>query len=155
LQRLSIRLRASTAWVPVFLVSGMIVGCLLYASPVLRTVKTSAQPRFHEDAVARAAGRSMLGPNAFVASRNAIMWFASGAAHYHNVDSELLWPGRPPAMLSEYFSVFDAIVDHQAASGDTLNTEHKSLVSWYVDGTLKLRGMYLSSDLTLPYLMLS
>lgn len=83
------------------------------------------------------------------------MWYAGGGTHYYSVDGDLLGPKHRPLKLKDYFSVFDAVVEHQPASSVTNNDEHKSLISWYADGTLKLRGMYLSHNDTIPYLILT
>jgi hypothetical protein len=129
---------------------------LLSVSPSLRNARIALQPRLHETEIARAAGRAILGPDALVGSRNAIMFYASGAGYYYDVSPDLLWKGSLPPDLNEYFKPFDAIVEHQAFSSSTENNERKSLVSWYVDGTLNLRGFYLSSEnAALPYLMLN
>jgi len=129
---------------------------LVSSSPILRGASFTLRERVHESEFARAAGRAILGRNALVGTRNAIMFYASGAAYYYDVAPDVLWTPTVPSDLSGYFKVFDAVVEHQAFSSSTQNPEHKSLVSWYADGTLKLHGFYLSSgESALPYLLLN
>jgi hypothetical protein len=129
-------------------------GALAASSPALRHARLSPAARYHESAVARAAGRSMLGPDALVASRNAIMFYAGGGTHYFDVAGDLLQgdPHDPGA----YLSPFDAVIEFEAFSYVTRNIRRESLASWYEDGTLKLRGFYLSAGHPgLRYLLLS
>ena len=132
----------------------MVIG-LLCSSAIPQITKLSIKPQYYEDAVARAAGRAILGADAVVGSRSAIMWYASGGTYYYSVDRDLLWGRDLPVSLRDYFSRFDAIVEHQPDSAITLNDQKKSLISWYADGTLHLRGMYLTHDTTLPHLFLT
>jgi hypothetical protein len=129
---------------------------LLNTSPSLRAAEISLDLRVHEAEIARSAGRMIIGPNALVGSRNAVMFYASGAKYYYDVSPDVLWTLNPPLDLNGYFKPFDAIVEHQAFSGLTENTQGKSLVSWYADGILNLRGFYLSFDNpALRYLVLN
>jgi hypothetical protein len=127
------------------LVTVFFVGALLSTSPPLHAVSISLKPRIHEAAIARGAGRLILGPNAWIGSRNAIMFYAAGGSHYYDVSPDLLWAKNPARNLDEYFRSFDSIVEHRAFSSLTLNPERKSLSSWYADGSLKLRGFFFSS----------
>ncbi|HEY2844666.1 MAG TPA: hypothetical protein VGJ09_13490 [Bryobacteraceae bacterium] len=104
----------------------------------------SMEPRVHEMEIARAAGMEMLGANARVATRIG-SWYASGAAHYHDPSSDIVWPASlPPGFASYYFSQFDAVAEnaHMSNAG---GGSHRTLLSWYLDGTLKLRGFFFSA----------
>jgi hypothetical protein len=148
------RLIPRRRWLAV-LAFGILASAVLgIASPVLRTVTVSDRPRFHESAIARAAGRQILGPNALVGSRRTALFYASGAAHYYDVEYDLLQPDSParalqqaghPHDLAAYFRLFDAIADTPYESDWTMNEAKKSLTSWYAEGTLQLRGFYISS----------
>lgn len=129
---------------------------LLTTSPVLRGATFSLRERVHETEIARAAARTVMGSNALIGTRNAIMFYASGAAYYYDVSPDVLWTRNPPADLRAYFRVFDAVIEHQTFSSSTENTAHKSLISWYADGILKLHGFYFSSQSpALRYLVLN
>jgi hypothetical protein len=138
-------------------------GGLLAATPgaatVLASLDLSTIPtlhRRHEAAVARAAARTILGPEALVGSRNAAMFYASGATHYLDVALDLLVTSRLPHHLTAYFADFDALVEHQAFSYLTWNEKRESLVSWYLTGLLRLRGFYMSATTDwLSYLLLN
>jgi hypothetical protein len=119
-------------------------------------VSTLTNPQRHEATVARAAGRSILGRNVLLGSRNAIMFYASGATHYFDVVPDLLMTSRPPDDLPGYFAGFDAIVEHPSFSDWTWNENRESLISWYLKGLLRLRGFYLSAtSIDLSYLLLN
>jgi hypothetical protein len=105
-------------------------------------VALSFQPRIHESEIARAAAREILGPNARVSSRTE-MWFASGAADWYNATPKLLWSRNvtePDA--ARYLSHFDAISESRHMSEATSNSDHKALLSWYLDGDLSVRGFF-------------
>jgi hypothetical protein len=103
------------------------------------------QERVHPQEVARAAGRAMLGPNARVGGRLGL-WYASGAADWFSVGPRLLWPQQVSQQdAARYLGRFDAVVESSHMSDDTLNSAHKALLSWYLDGTLRLRGFFLDS----------
>src|SRR5205085_4421386 len=108
----------------------------------------------HEAEIAHAAGRAVVGRNALVGSARGTLWYASGATNYYDVSNDLLSASQGPD-LSSYFAAFDAIILERNFSAVTENPQHKSLTSWYADGTLNLRGFYLTNDDTLPYLILS
>lgn len=105
-------------------------------------VTLSLKPRIHESEIARAAAREILGPNARVSSRTE-MWFASGAADWYNATPKLLWSRnvREPDAV-RYLSHFDVVVESRHMSEATSNSDHKALLSWYLDGNLRLRGFF-------------
>jgi hypothetical protein len=106
----------------------------------------SLQPRVHEAEIARTAGRAILGPYATVATRIG-PWYSSGGDYWYNPAQDVLWvPGQTLANVDmrAYFSHFDAVVEDAHMSDATENVEHHSLLSWYLDGTLRLRGFFFS-----------
>jgi hypothetical protein len=113
------------------------------------------EAREHEAEVARAAGREMLGPNARVGSRIGI-WYASGAAHWHNVAPDLLWSALPRQFdVADYVSRLDAVAEYHHSSEATSNKRNTSLSSWYAEGTLQLRGFFFAeTNPELNYLLL-
>jgi len=127
---------------------------LILTCSVAKSIRVSTRPQVHEKDIARAAGRAILGPNALVGAAHGIMWYPSGATHYYDVGSDLLQPLGVRDVKS-YFHSFDAVALNQIFSDVTYNSERKSLASWYADGTLKLKGFYLSDNDTLPYLLLT
>ena len=143
LKRLSPAVRLASHWAA----AGALCIWLLWGSPMLAKATVSLQPKVHEVAVARAASRQILGPGARVSGRSAA-WFASGAAHWVDLEADLL----PNALLYDvptYFSNVDAVADYPNNSGAG------PLSSWYSDGTLKLRGFFFgetSDQLRLVYL---
>jgi hypothetical protein len=149
----------------VFAFGVLMSAVLLVSSPVLRTVRISREPRVHESAIARAAARQMLGPNALVGSRRTLLFYASGGAYYFDVEQELLRRSSPSRILTqthyprdpaEYLRTFDALAETHYVSDWTLNEERKSLISWYAEGALHLRGFYFSSQtFYLNFLLLS
>jgi len=111
----------------------------------LTGIALSLQPRVHEAEIARAAAREILGPNAKVASRLGL-WYASGGADWFNVAPKLLWNTKlttPEA--TRYLSHFDAIAESRHMSDATSNPAHKTLVWWYLDGDLRLRGFFFAA----------
>jgi hypothetical protein len=100
----------------------------------------------HEMDVARAASRELVGPNAVVAGRLGT-WYTSGAIHWFDPTPELLYAKDIHAVdLTSYFRPFDAVVEYAHMSDYTLNAQRATLSTWYVDGTLNLRGFYLLQD---------
>jgi len=135
------------------------IGFLLFSlwglSQFPKGLNLAAQPRVHGQEVARAAAREILGPNARVASR-LTTWYASGAADLYDPSRTLLWPSKvTPEGAASYLSRFDAIAEAGHMSNSTSNSDHKALLSWYVDGTLQLRGFFFAeADNSLSYLLL-
>lgn len=138
------RLLPRWRWLAIPAAGLALMGSLLASSPVRHTAELSLRPRVNEDAVARAAGRAMLGPGALVGTSTPIMFYASGATHYFDVAQDLLVRPEMPDNLIEYFDGFDAIVENWTVSEQTSNQRRESLTSWYVNGVLSLRGFYFS-----------
>ncbi len=115
----------------------------------------SLKPRVHEQDIARAAAREIVGNHARVASRLE-MWYASGAADWYNPTPKLLWSTHVDSgEAARYLSSFDAIAEGMHMSNATSNSDHKVLLSWYLDGTLKLRGFFFAEvNSSLSYLLL-
>jgi len=103
----------------------------------------STQPRVHEMEIARAAGMEMLGPNARVASRIG-GWYASGASYLHDPSGDVVEPVTlPEGFVPYYFSQFDAVAENpHMSNANGGNDLHMTLLSWYLNGTLKLRGLF-------------
>ena len=101
----------------------------------------STHVRVHEMEIGRAVAIEMLGPGARVASRIG-SWYASGASYLHDPSPDVIWPvSLPKGFEPYYFSQFDAVAENphmSYAAGD----RHMALLSWYLNGTLKLRGFF-------------
>lgn len=123
---------------------------LLSGNATLRAAVVSTEPRVHEGDVARAATRTILGPNARVAGRYGA-WYTSGAAYWWDIETDML--GESPYDPISFFRNFDAVSDYphmsEASSGGTIS-------SWYAEGALKLRGFYFGqSNEQLQFVLLS
>jgi hypothetical protein len=114
------------------------------------------KPHVHEMDLARAASKEIIGSDALVGSRIAL-WYSSGAAHWYDVSPDLLWKKDISKVnLKQYFSQFDAIAENGFMSNVTENTQRTGLSSWYLDGTLNLKGFYFAqSHSNLSYLLLN
>lgn len=117
---------------------------------------TASLSRPDELAIARAAGSEILGPNALVGADIARSYIF-GEAYSYFISPTVLWYPINGMNLTAYFGNFDAISVDSFDSDITSNGLNKSLPSWYIDGTLNLRGFYFSSlhAPTLDYLLLS
>jgi hypothetical protein len=145
---LSTQARAAVVSISVLFIAAVLI------TPGLRVPHGPLGPGVHEAQIARAAARSILGPGALVASRQVILFYANGAERYYDVSADVLLD--EPLDPAAYFAPFNSVVEPSAFSADTWNRSHKSLTSWYADGTLKLRGFYLTArEPALPYLMLT
>jgi hypothetical protein len=115
----------------------------------------SLTPRVHEAEIARAAARQMLPSNPRVASRIGA-WYASGGDMWHDPAPDVLWSKSVANLIpANYFSRFDAVAEIRHMSDSTMNRERKSLLSWYLDGTLQLRGFFFSyANRALTYVLL-
>lgn len=135
--------------------TGLLVFSLWRAIPHRSDLGASIKPQVHEQDVARAAAREIVGDGARVGSRLG-MWYAAGAADWYNVTPKLLWSPRvDPQEAVRYLSSFDAVAESMHMSNATSNSDHKVLLSWYLDGTLKLRGFFFAeSNGALSYLLL-
>jgi hypothetical protein len=68
----------------------------------------------------------------------------------------LLWYTFPPGFDVAYLSQLDAIAEHSHMSSATANGHDKVLLSWYLDGTLALRGFFFAEqDDTTSYQLFS
>jgi hypothetical protein len=144
---------ASRAAAPVFAV--ILAAYVCFHNPLLAEATVTLKPRVHEADVARAAALKILGPHATVGGR-LCMWYASGADHWYDVSSDLLWYPQLRFEPKEYFRNFDAIAEDQHMSDATANSMRGTLGSWYADGTLKLRGFFFAEiNVELQTLLLS
>ncbi len=109
---------------------------LVSGNSALRAAIVSEEPHVHEADLARAASRTILGPQARVAGRLGA-WYASGAKYWWDIESDMLGPD--PHNPATYFANFDAVAEYTHMSDVTANS---SVSSWYADGALKLRGFY-------------
>ena len=140
-------------------ISLAVVGLLAFSLCQLTTLRSgiilSTNARIHEQEIARASARAILGSQARVASRLGI-WYASGAADWYNPSPKLLWASSESSEdAASYLARFDAICETRHMSDATSNSDHKALLSWYLDGTLKLRGFFFAeANSDLNYLLL-
>jgi hypothetical protein len=110
--------------------------------------------RLDERALARAAGRQMLGPNALVGTRIS-RFYTNGGDLSYMIEPDVLWSRIGDRDLRRYFAKFDAITEDPFTSYATWNERRESLTSWYSDGTLRIRGFYFSQfNPGLSYLLL-
>jgi hypothetical protein len=124
-------------------------------TPDVHAVEFSLEPRLDELAIARAAGRQILGPDALVGARIARSYIY-GEAFSYMIEPDLLSHSIAGLNLTAYFAEFDAIAEDSFRSDATYNEQHESLSSWYADGMLNIRGFYFSSrQSSLSYLLLS
>jgi len=145
----------------VILILALLVGRGIYPleyavwTPDVHAVEFTLEPRLDELAIARAAGRQMLGPDALVGARIARSYIY-GEAFSYMIEPDLLWRSIAGLNLTAYFGKFDAIAEDSFRSDATNNEQHKSLSSWYADRMLNIRGFYFSSrQSSLSYLLLS
>jgi hypothetical protein len=106
----------------------------------------------------------MLGPGALVGSSDFDAWYTPGAIYVYNAGQELVnSPDISHLDLPRYLSSFDALAQDARfdMSGMTANRQHQTLTSWYIDGTLNLKGFYFGNSgakswsSVLSYLLLS
>jgi hypothetical protein len=149
---------APRPWVPAVVwnsVAVLLASYLCIGNPVLAAATVSTEARVHEGDVARAAARNILGPHARVAGRMC-MWYASGADHWYDLSSDLLWYEHLKFEPKAYFTNFDAIAEDQHMSDYTSNGIRATLSSWYADGTLRLKGFFFGEvNPELQFLLLS
>lgn len=121
-------------------------------------------PRLDDMNVARAAGMAMLGPGALIGSSDFDAWYTPGAVHVYNAGQELGGTSDISHLdLPRYLASFDALAQDARSdmSGMTGNRQHQTLTSWYINGTLNLKGFYFGNggvsswSSVLSYLLLS
>jgi hypothetical protein len=136
--------------------AAILLGLYLWPENFLAaTGAVSFKPRTNEAEVARAATRRILGPHARVASR-LLLWYASGAEDYYNVQMDLNWVPEIRVDPASLFQNFDAVAEHENFSADTHAPQRITISSAYADGALRLRGFYFSAtDPDLQIVLLS
>ena len=93
----------------------------------------------------RAAGRDIVGADAFIGTTGMGAWYTGGAAHYYSLANEILYaPTLAGTNLKQLFSRFDGLVMDAQGSWDTWNKERIGLNSLYVSGDLQLKGFWFS-----------
>jgi hypothetical protein len=93
--------------------------------------------------IARASAKEMVGETALVGTSSATVWYTGGAKKLAFVTSELLYPADVSKVdLKQYFSSFDALVQDSHQSWVTWNKQRSTLLSWYGDRTLQLKGFF-------------
>ena len=137
-------------------VAAILFGLYLWPGSFLAaTGAISFKPRTNEVEVARAAARRILGPHARVAGRM-LLWYASGAEDYYNLQMDLNWVPEIRVDPSSLFQNFDAVAEHENFSADTQASQRATISSAYADGALRLRGFYFSAtDPDLQIVLLS
>src|SRR5262249_42842551 len=94
----------------------------------------------HEIDVARAAARSILGPDATIASRH-LTWYTAGAEHWFRLEKVITEPKDASRLnLPVFFSQFDAVADFSIHSSETQSGVTPSSV--FASGELPLQGFY-------------
>jgi hypothetical protein len=130
--------------------TGVLAVAIVLSHPGLGSAVISLQPRVHEIEIARGAGRLFVGPGAVVGGRIPA-WYASGADAWYGIDPELLWQPGDGLDIRAYAAHFAALVESPHMSDYTSNRAHKGLTSWYVDGLLNLRGIYMAHTTDVSY----
>ena len=117
-------------------------------------LRVSIQPRTHEADLARGAGLEMLGARVLVASRTEL-WYAAGAADWYDPSWYLTDRDELQGVaVGKYLAGFDAIAVATHLSDFTLRSDRKVFLSWYLHGTLQLRGFFFAeANLALTYLL--
>jgi hypothetical protein len=70
------------------------------------------------------------------------VWYSSGASDWRELEADMLWRPVPVDAPAGYFSQFDGVADQYDGSDVTLNSDHETLSSWYLEGVLHARGFY-------------
>jgi hypothetical protein len=118
--------------------------------PALGGQKLTPAKDIYDLDLGRAAGRSMLGPNAVVGTTSAGDWYTSGATHLYFVTPELLYPPDISGLnLQSFFGIFDALAVDPHQTWATYNKQRLNITSAYLDGILQLRGFYYADRRTL------
>ncbi len=116
-------------------------GVLLLGCPIW---PLSRAPWFVDDlALARAAGKEMLGQDAVVGGRSICLWYTSGAAYYRNFVGDLIYR-RDISTLNPraFFAMFDGVAEDPNGSWITYNRQQMVTASWYLNRVLQLQGFY-------------
>jgi hypothetical protein len=96
-----------------------------------------------ELALARAAGKQVLPPDAVVGGRAICLWYTSGARYYRNFVADLIYPPDVSKIdVTSYFGAFDSVAEEPTGSWLTYNSQKLGTASWYVNGVLQLQGFY-------------
>ena len=139
-----------TAYAPAILLSA---AALIDVPNSMASHRALTRSLDYEDVV-RAAGYQILGPGAVVGTAAPVLWYHSGAEALYFITPDLLYPDDISKLdLNAYFDHFDAFGISPETSGFSWNRDHKSLISWYADGTLKLQGFVIDSQRLLSYLL--
>jgi len=120
---------------------GLVV--LLIFGTGVQQAEFTTQPRPDEFTIARAAGNSIVGQDALVGAqigRN----YIHGESYWVNVNPYIIW-NNYEFNTTSFFSKFDAIGIDSIQSDTANKANNKSLISYYIDQTLQLKGFYFSS----------
>jgi len=119
-------------------------------------VDVSISPRLDEMAIARAAGKEILGPKAIVGEEIGENYIY-GEAYWYMINPYVLWDKIGNLNLTQFFSKSDAISLDSWGNDVTANEYNESIASWYANRVLNVRGFYFSTrhSPVLDYLLLS
>jgi hypothetical protein len=85
-----------------------------------------------------------------------LLWYASGAEDYYNLQMDLNWVPEIRVDPSSLFENFDAVAEHENFSDDSQASQRVTISSAYAGGALRLRGFYFSAtDPDLQIVLLS
>jgi hypothetical protein len=78
-----------------------------------------------------------------VGGRSICLWYTSGGSYYGNVVADLIYPPDISSLdVRKYFAEFDGVAEDPNGSWGTSNKQIMALASWYLNGTLHLRGFF-------------
>jgi len=131
---------------------GLVV--LLIFGTGIQHAELTTQPRPDELTIARAAGKSIVGQDALVGLQGG-KTYIYGESHWVNLVPYVVQTNNFPSNATGFFSKFDAIGIDSLFSYVADNPHNKSLISYYIDQTLELKGFYFSSrhNPTLSYML--
>lgn len=112
-------------------------------------------PQIDELEIARAAGKTILGPDARVGYRNSF-WYVGGEARWYPIDQDIQRSRKLRLDLDYYLRVFDAIAVNAHFSDKTKNLDGITTSSLFSGGRLRLRGFFWAEqDFNIGYLLLA
>jgi hypothetical protein len=128
-------------WLGVSAAMPVLAFAVVAGSPELRSISPTIPPSPMD--VARAAGKTIVGPAAVVTTPHQL-WYLSGARYWYDFTTDM--QRQPISGAGDYFSAFDAVAEtpYPWFSIDVLEQfPRRSIVpALYADGQLQLLGFY-------------
>jgi hypothetical protein len=124
-------------------VAALVGSSMILVAPVARSPADAIRFTNKDMEISRAAGLSILGPNAGVGVSAISWWYSPGATHLYYIWPDVFYPTDMSTFDYGFFDNFDAVVLENRSGGLAYNKQGITLSSMTKEGKLQVKGFYI------------